>query len=248
MTTAPPSPAKSTETVMGPLTLVGLGDSVPSAETCGCTGYVEQVGAQLQRLTNRPWVVHNDATGGWTTSDVEDHLRDAPTRAHLAAADLVILQAGANDFDLDQVDDPACLPADTSDCFAPTRQDLRADLGEVIAGIRAIDRRPDLHIAMLGYWNVTVDGQVGQSLGKDFVIGSDALTRSVNQTIQEVAATTGSIYIDTYTLLKGPSGQRDPTPDLLEDGDHPNANGHAILAAAVIAGLERSGALRALRR
>lgn len=76
--------------------------------------------------------------------------------------------------------------------------------------------------------------------------GSDALTSSVNQTIHEVAAATGSIYIDTYPPLKGPSGQPDPTPDLLEDGDHPNATGHPILAAAVMAGLELTGALKSL--
>ena len=97
---------------------------------------------------------------------------------------------------------------------------------------------------MLGYWNVTVDGQVGQALGNDFVTGSDALTVAANQTIHGVADATGSIYIDTYTPMKGPAGHRDPTPDLLDDGDHPNAMGHTIIADAVFAGLERSDTAR----
>lgn len=235
-TTGPPGGA-----AMRPLTVVGLGDSVPAAGTCDCTGYVEQVGAQLQSLTRGPWVVVNDATGGWTTSDVQDHLRDTTIRAHLAAADLVILQVGANDFTLDQVSDPGCLPIATSGCFASTLTELHTDLTGVITGIRAINHRPDLRIAVLGYWNVTFDGQVGQGLGTDFVVGSEALTAAVNQTILAVADATGSIYVDAFTPLKGPAGQRDPTPDLLDDGDHPNAMGHTLIAAAVIAALERSG-------
>lgn len=203
-------------------------------------------GARLRQLTHRKWDVVNDATGGWTTSDVLDHLQVATIREQLATANLVILQVGANDFNLDQVGDTACLPTGTSHCFASTLAELHTDLTGVITGIRAINRRPHLQIAVLGYWNVTVDGQVGQAMGPDFVIGSDALTVSVNQTIHEVATATGSVYIDTYTPLKGAKGERDPTPDLLDDGDHPNQEGHSILATAVISGLQRGGALNGL--
>ena len=71
------TPSASSSVPKRPLTLVGLGDSVPSAETCGCTGYVEQTGSRLQALTHRSWVVHNDAKGGWTTADVADDLNSA---------------------------------------------------------------------------------------------------------------------------------------------------------------------------
>lgn len=155
-----------------------------------------------------------------------DHLQDATIREHLAAADLVILQVGANDFNLDRVADPGCLPIATSACFASTLAALHTDLTSVITRIRAMNHRADLRITVLGYWNITVDGQVGQGLGTDFVAGSEALTVSVNQTIHGVADNTGSIYISTYTFLIGPAGHRDPTPDLLDDGDHPNAMGH----------------------
>ncbi|GAB3878435.1 SGNH/GDSL hydrolase family protein [Terrabacter terrigena] len=235
-------------TPKGPLTVVGLGDSVPSADTCGCTGYVEQVGSQLERLTQRPWVVHNDATGGWTTTDVADDLLNSPTRQHLADADLVVVEVGANDFDLGSVADTSCLPATTSGCWSATIAGLRDGLTRIINDIKLIDTRPDLRIAVLGYWNVTVDGAVGRALGSDFVLGSDALTRLVNTTVAQVAAGTGAVYVDAYTPLKGESGDRDPTGDLLGDGDHPNASGHTLLRTAVLDGLEDDGAIAAWRR
>ncbi|NUR16972.1 MAG: SGNH/GDSL hydrolase family protein [Terrabacter sp.] len=241
------TPPGSTEPP-GPLTVVGLGDSVPSADTCGCTGYVEQVGSRLQRLTQRPWVVHNDATGGWTTTDVADDLLTSPTRGHLADADLVIVQVGANDFDLGSVADRGCMPAATSDCWSATIAGLRDGLTRIIHDVRLIDTRPDLRIAVLGYWNVTLDGAVGRALGSDFVLGSDALTRLVNTTVAQVAAGTGAVYVDAYTPLKGELGDRDPTDDLLEDGDHPNATGHTLLSTAVIDGLADDGAVSAWRQ
>ena len=247
--TANPSPGAtpraSRRTPPGPLTLVGLGDSVPSAETCGCTGYVEQVGRRLGVLTHRSWVVHNDASGGWTTADVEDDLGSAPTRDHLAQADLVLIEVGANDFDLDRVDDEDCFPAAGSDCWSATVAGLRDGLTRIIAVVRRVDHRPDLRIALLGYWNVTVDGSVGRALGADFVLGSDELTRLVNDTVQQVAASTGGVYVDAYRPLKGPSGTRDPTGDLLDDGDHPNASGHALLSTAVVDELATAGAVAA---
>lgn len=238
---APPSPALPP----GPLTVVGLGDSVPSADTCGCMGYVEQVGSRLEELTHHSWVVHNDATGGWTTADVADDLGSASTQAHLATADLVLIEVGANDFNLDRVDDQGCFPAAGSSCWASTVTGLHDGLIRIIQGIRSIDHRPDLRIALLGYWNVTVDGTVGRRLGEDFVLGSDELTRLVNTTVEQVATATGSVYVDAYTPLKGPSGTRDPTADLLDDGDHPNATGHLLLANAVLDELRTSGAMLA---
>jgi lysophospholipase L1-like esterase len=232
----------------GPLTLVALGDSVPSATTCDCAGFVERVGARLTTLTGRRWVVRNDANGGWTTADVEDDLRAPSTHDDLSRADLVLVEAGANDFDLDRVDDPDCRPASTSACWAAPLQRLRGGLTRIINDIRRIDARPDLRIAVLGYWNVTVDGAVGKALGEDFVLGSDALTRLVNTTVEAVASSTGALYVDAYTPLKGADGSRDPTGDLLGDGDHPNARGHTLLTAAVVDGLEGAGAVAAWRR
>ncbi|HET7799759.1 MAG TPA: SGNH/GDSL hydrolase family protein [Humibacillus xanthopallidus] len=245
--TAPSSSAAPTPTHTGPaasdpLTVVALGDSVPSAGSCDCTGYVERLGASLHGETGRPVTVHNDATGGWTTADVEEDLSSPSTSRHLSNADLVVIEVGANDFDLDLVDDPSCLPASTSSCWSSTMSDLRTGLSHIVSDIRAVDRNRQVQIAVVGYWNVTVDGAVGQARGNAFVVGSDALTRAVNTTIAGVASSLQTIYVDAYTPLKG-DGSLDPTSALLDDGDHPNAKGHAIIAKAVLDALTAAGAV-----
>jgi lysophospholipase L1-like esterase len=78
-------------------------------------------------------------------------------------------------------------------------------------------------------------------MGPQFVTGSDVLTRLVNTTIADAARHTGSIYVDFYAPLKGEDGSRDPTDDLLDDGDHPNQYGHTLLTRALINTLESTG-------
>ena len=55
-TTAPVTPTPTGPAATDPLTVVALGDSVPSAGTCDCTGYVERLGTSLHGETGRPVV------------------------------------------------------------------------------------------------------------------------------------------------------------------------------------------------
>jgi lysophospholipase L1-like esterase len=225
-----------------PLRVVGLGDSVPAADTCGCAGFLEQLTPDLRSATGRTVTLRNDATSGWTTQDVLTDLASGHAHADLlAGADLVVVEIGANDFDLARLSDPSCGPAGTSACFHSTLTGLQSGLTKVVDRVRVL--APGARVALLGYWNVGVDGSVGRSLGSTYVAGSDALTRAVNDVVVGVAHDTGATYVDAYTPLKGSSGDRDPTEDLLDDGDHPNASGHARLADAVLDALQESGAV-----
>jgi lysophospholipase L1-like esterase len=224
------------------LRVVGLGDSVPAADTCGCDGFLEQLVPGLRATTHRRVTLANDATGGWTTQDVlADVARGRAHRDLVAGADLVVVEIGANDFDLSRLGDASCAPAGTSPCFRATLAALRSGLTSIVASVRSVS--PGARVALLGYWNVGVDGAVGRSQGSTYVTSSDALTRAVNQVVVGVTRSTGSVYVDAYTPLKGADGQRDPTEDLLDDGDHPNASGHARLADAVLDALQTSGAV-----
>ncbi|MEO6999653.1 MAG: SGNH/GDSL hydrolase family protein, partial [Terracoccus sp.] len=183
--------------------------------------------------------------GGWTTSDVEQDLRSGQTATDLSHADLVTVEIGANDFDLGRVDDPACLPALTSSCWADTMTGLSTGLTDIVSGIRDIDTNPNVRIVLIGYWNVTVDGDIGAARGGAFVSGSEALTGAVNATIKAVATSSDAVYVDAYTPFKG-TGSLDPTADLLDDGDHLNAQGHAIMEKAVFDALQDAGVVDAL--
>jgi lysophospholipase L1-like esterase len=242
--TPTPIPSPTGPTTATPLTVVALGDSVPSATNCNCEGYVEQLGTLLHRATRRPVAVHNDASGGGTSADLARDLQTPAIVQDLRHADLVIIEVGANDFSLDRVDDPACLPVEKSACWSTTMDNLRTGLTRIVSNIRAIDRSPQVRVAVAGYWNITVDGAVGAARGDAFVTGSDALTKAVNTTIAGVAATLHAIYVDAYTPFKG-DGSLDPTSALLDDGDHPNAKGHALLAKAVLDALTSARAVAA---
>jgi lysophospholipase L1-like esterase len=41
-------------------------------------------------------------------------------------------------------------------------------------------------------------------------------------------------YADVYTTLNGADGRADVTDYLAGEGDHPNSDGHTVLAAAVV--------------
>ena len=237
-----PRPAAATAAALPPLRVVGLGDSVPAADTCGCNGYLEQLAPALRATTGRRVTLANDATGGWTTQDVLGDLATGTSHRDLVAgADLVVVEIGANDFDLSKLTDPSCAPAGSSPCFRSTLAHLRSGLTQVVDRVTSL--APSARVALLGYWNVGLDGSVGRSQGSTYVTSSDALTRAVNQVVVGVTRSTGSVYVDAYTPFKGSNGRRDPTEDLLDDGDHPNASGHSRLADAVLDALQTSGAV-----
>lgn len=238
--------ASPTPSPAGPLRVVGLGDSVPAADTCGCDGFLELATASIADATGRRTVLANDAVSGWTASDVLTDLTSGHSAADVrAGADLVVVEAGANDLDLSQLGRSACATAVDS-CFGSTLDAVRSSLTATVARVHAVDAVADVRVLLLGYWNVGLDGAVGRAQGSTYVVTSDALTRALDQVVEDVAAATGSTYVDAYTPLKG-SGDRDPTGDLLADGDHPNAAGHQRLAAAVLTALRASGAVAAWR-
>ena len=199
------------------------------------------------QLTGRTPTVHNDATDGWATADVVADLDSTHTRHDLIGADLVLVEVGANDFDFDGVDDPTCFPAATSPCWNTTVEAMKRGLARIVRTVDAVDANPALRVAVVGYWNLTVDGAVGRGRGPDFVRGSDELTRVVNAAIASVAETNGATYVDAYAPLKG-DGSLDATGHLLDDGDHPNQSGHRLLMQAILSALDADGAVTDWRR
>ncbi|MCI4066359.1 SGNH/GDSL hydrolase family protein [Micromonospora sp. R77] len=216
--------------------MVALGDSVPSGYGCACAGYVQSLANRITAATGREVLVHNDAQPGATSTDVADAVRDDLVSSDLAASDLVLIQVGANDLDTTAIME--CGTAGAA-CYQPALQTLHSNLRRIIAAAEAGVHHPV--VALIGYWNITVDGAVAAARGSAFTTASEQATDYVNQVINDVAKETAAIYVDTQIPLKGPTNGRDPTGDLQNDGDHPNASGNEIIADAAFRALQAAG-------
>jgi lysophospholipase L1-like esterase len=217
--------------------VVGLGDSVPSGTNCRCVGYVPLVARALAGGDARVARVRNLARGGMTTSSVLAQLDDPAVRTAIGSASVVLVTVGANDVSPARLRDPACRPVVALACYRPAIAGVGRRVQRLLAGIATL-APPGARVLVTGYWNVFLDGAVGLRQGADYVAGSDALTRAMNDVIAAAAAQTGTRYVDIYTPFKG-SGDVDCTPLLASDGDHPNARGHRVIADALLGALSR---------
>jgi len=222
------------------LTLTAVGDSVPSASGCSCAGYVQTLADLVAHRTGRAVTVRNDAVAGATTGGVVDALPGV-AGADMSSSDLVVVQVGANDVDLDLLHDLSCQRSTREDCWKSDLQDLEAHLTRITQTAQGGPRHP--LVLLVGYWNVTVDGAVADASGTAFTTASVRLTSAVNAVMARVARRTGTLYVDTRLSFHGSDGVRDPTDDLQEDGDHPDASGHELLARAIYDAAVASGRL-----
>jgi lysophospholipase L1-like esterase len=233
-TRAPASRASAQASVHS---VVGLGDSVPAGTNCGCTDLVRLVAAGLARSQGADVSATNLASAGETSDGLLEQLDDAATRQAIQNADVVLVNVGANDFDSGTVTDAACADPTAATCYGDDLGSLSQTMGEVLDRVAALTHG---RVVVTGYWNVFLDGAVGRGQGDAYVRNSDALTRAVNSGLASAAAGHGATYVDVYRPFKG-DGDRDDTGLLAPDGDHPNAQGHAVLAATITAALTATG-------
>jgi lysophospholipase L1-like esterase len=235
-----------------PVRIVGLGDSIPEAYGCACTGfldlYADALGdARPPGSEPAPVTVTNFATGGWTTADLLASLPpdDAAAEADpdgvsrsIGQADIVTVMIGANDYDalVDTFADGRCGGPDGLACFDSATEDVTRDLTAILQRIRHLrDGRPTT-LQVLGYWDVFPDGEFArQAYGPQFVRDSTKVTQLANTTIADVARAEQACFVDLYAPFKGPDGDLDDTSLLIDDGEHPNQAGHQRIADVLAA-------------
>jgi lysophospholipase L1-like esterase len=208
------SPPVTTSAPPGVPVVVTLGDSVPAGTDCDCDPFPD-VYARGQNA-----VSENLAAPGYTSADVRAQL--AGVRTALAAADEVLLMIGANDL---------AQAFDDDSSFAGAAGTMRANVTATISTIEAIHRTT---VIVLGYWNVVQDGRVGvENYGPSGVRAAASATTFANDALMTAARETGATYVSTGEAFHGADGSQDPTGLLAPDGDHPNAAGHAAIAALI---------------
>ena len=220
-TTPPPSPVR----------VVGLGDSVTAGTACGCTPFVTTYAAMLAQGTGRAATSANLGRAGLTTTGLASQLASPSTRVQLAHASVVVVTIGANDLG------PLVSRWSRSGCDATCIADGTAQLGPRLTSTLTLlrDAVPSsAHVLVTTYWNVFEDGDVAdREFGPGFAAWSDAVTRAANARIDAAARAVGAHQVDLYTPFEG-SGDRNATALLADDGDHPNAAGHRLIAQALL--------------
>lgn len=220
---------------LGGVTVLGLGDSVTAGTACGCRDLVLQYGDLARARTGRAVTAVNMGEPGQTSPGLLRELqRPGAMSRRAAGSGVVLLTIGANDMDTDLRSwqhggcPVSCWAADA----ARVQQHVAAIVGEVHR-LRA--GRPTL-VLVTDYWNVFEDGQVAaEDYGPSFAAWSDEVTRAVNTRICAGAVAAGARCADLYAAFKAADGRKDPTALLAEDGDHPDAAGHALIARVLAA-------------
>ena len=211
-----------------PWSIVALGDSVPRGTNCDCRPYPPLTADDLAARTHRAASAANDAVGGATSADVLAQLRsDATVIGHVRAADAIEIEIGANDVAYSN----SCGTA--VDCYAPRLAPLEKHLAAIVARTRELTSGRKVVVSLLDYWSVWLGGKYAAARGPAYVSAAEEMTDRVNAIVSATAARTHSHYVDVRAAFKGPDYAYDETHYLSDDGDHPNAAGHAQIAKAV---------------
>jgi acyl-CoA thioesterase-1 len=215
--------------------IVAVGDSVPRGTNCQCTPFPQLTADDLARSTHRNVRATNDAFNGATTATVLSELNsDSAMISHVRMATAIEIEVGANDVG----QTAACGTAVA--CYAPQLPSLEKNLSAIIARIRELTSGHRVVLVLLDYWNVWLGGRYETAEGAAYVSAADQLTDRVDLIIKTIAREAGAYYVDLRAAFKGPEYSEDETQYLSNDGDHPNAAGHAQIAKAVEPVLERA--------
>ena len=221
--------------------VVALGDSVPAGAACDCTPFPELYGRQLSRRTGASVTVTNEAVNGLDTEGLLTQLQQPQVSEEVSRADVVLLTIGANDFGSrhDEVVEGACTVGSRVACVDQELRDMRSQLSTILKDIASLRAGRPTSVLVTGYWNVFEDKQVAaQAYGPEGLKASIQLTHQVNQEIRAVSAKAGARYVGLFGPFHQPKLGENAL--LAEDGDHPDAAGHVLIAQTLLAaGLPR---------
>jgi lysophospholipase L1-like esterase len=212
-----------------PLRVVALGDSVVAGTACRCAAFVERYADLVGPRTPAGVRAVNEGRPGLTARQLVDQLSPGtPVAREVARADVVLVTVGANDLQpaLDAWRSGGCAAGCQADAVAA----MRSDLGTALHRLRALASKAPPSVLVTDYWNVFADGDVARrAAGPAYLAWSDAITRRANTAICGTARQAGARCVDLYRPFKA-DGTADPTDLLADDGDHPDARGHDLIA------------------
>ena len=223
-----PSAPSARATTPAPWRVVGLGDSVTSGHGCDCD-FVADYARLTAKATGRTVTSRNLGVDGWTSADLVDALAgDTAQAGAVRDADIVLVTIGANDFyrGLGTWQDSGCTGGD---CFTADAATVRGNVAKIVEEVRALRAGAPTQVLVTDYWNVFEDGsRAVRDHGRSYLDVARTATAAANAAIVAGARAGGATPVD----LLGPFERADGGVDALlqDDGDHPDDDGHALIA------------------
>jgi len=205
-----------------------------SGNRCACAPFIDRYGDLVTQATHRKTTVRNLGVSGFTSGDLLAALRpggDVAKRIH--GADIVTVTIGANDMYPARVEwaTDGC-----SRCFDRAADSVEANLVKVLDLIRADVARDPVEVLVTTYWNVFEEPAQGGTNANDAAYGAmaDLATRRANRAICAAALQQDAECIDLYRPFER-GGVSHSVRLLAADRDHPNAEGHQVIASTLAA-------------
>jgi acyl-CoA thioesterase-1 len=211
--------------------MVSFGDSVPSGSRCRCTPFPTQYASKVAAHTGRNIRMINHAFAGATSRSLLQQMGSPLVRREVRAANTALVMVGANDF-VRAFNRVLHHRQRARAAYRPVAGRVQTN---VITIIRTLQRlRPGIRVLVAGYWNVVKDGNVGRrAYGRWGTSKANQATSYANAALGRAVGATRVTYVSTYKPFKGANGTDNPTRLLASDGDHPNAQGHSLIAAVL---------------
>lgn len=218
--------------VTAPLQVEALGDSVPAGLHCACVPFPGQYARRMAGRLRRPVRMSNDGVSGLTSGGLLSQLKGGPVAARTAAADVVVVMIGANDFggDYAAITSGRCPGSMSDPCERGKLDALHQRVAQILTRIHALRAGRPTTVLVAGYWNVFEDGRTGfREHGPGGVWASRTMTHQVNQQLSLAATADHDRFVSLYGAFIG-HGRAYLTSLLAADGDHPSARGHRVIA------------------
>jgi lysophospholipase L1-like esterase len=234
------STAKTSPSAVSSLKLVGLGDSISTANACdGCTDLVAGYANRASKSLGRPVEANNLSIPGADIAALLKQVQGSEPAAALKGADIVVLDIGFNDTPWNRIDDP-CRAAPNypvihwkkigATCIKKVTAEYTRALDTLIARIAALRAgRPTVLRVVSVYDNVIGNtGDPGWSALE--AVHPSIAGNSAYQAAQcaEAVKHHGEC-VDMLHAINGPDVTKDAAPYLSEH-THMNQRGHDLAA------------------
>ncbi len=236
--TVPATSATATPAPTGPLSLVGLGDSIPGALHCNapCRSYVEVLAELATKTLGTTVTASNLATNDSLTS-IGLRSRVTTDQSYMKAigtADIITIQIGFNDWQ------GPCSWAGHEECTTAGSAQVHDNLGPILDEVAKLRQGKPTTIRVVTYYDNTV-GDPGAQSAWGFETSDEttfhtwyaSALSAFNAMMCGVAQSHGATCVNLLEAFNGPAGDRDAGTLVGDDHLHPTQAGQELIATTI---------------